>query len=216
MQIKSHYLQKRNVKTVDETMNVKETLDFIQKTGFRCVPVLSGDGKYLGNIYKTHLYEHLYRDSLDPNEPVTSLLSDKDKAINEKASFFSVFFTIRQVPYLAVIGEDNEFKGILTHGKILDILENAWAVGHSSYAITLSLEEYKGSLHDIVTTLTKVTDIRSFITLDSDRTFMRRCVVTLPSETTEQELEKIVRHIENNHFRVIHIENEKSYAAESK
>ncbi|WP_183163717.1 cyclic di-AMP binding protein CbpA [Alteribacter keqinensis] len=216
MQIKSHYLHKRDVKTLDETMNIKEALDFIQQTGFRCVPVLSAEEEFLGNIYKTHLYEYLYRDNLDPAAPITTLLSDKDKAVDEKASFFSVFFTIRQVPYLTVIDEDKKFKGILTHGKILDILENAWAVGHSSYALTLSMEEYKGSLQDIAATLSKVTDIRSFITLDSDRTFMRRCVVTLPNETTEDELEKIVRHLENNHFRIIHIENEKSMAGEGK
>ncbi|PYZ98289.1 hypothetical protein CR205_06740 [Alteribacter lacisalsi] len=214
MQIKSNYIPRKQVKSVNETMSVKETLDYIQKSGFRCVPVLSADEKtYLGNVYKTHLYEHLYRDGKDPSATVTEIMSDRDKYVSEDASFFNVFFTIRQVPYLAVIDEDQQFKGIMTHGKILDILENAWAVGHSSYAITLSLEEYKGSLQDIVTTLSKVTDIRSFITLDSDRTFMRRCVVTLPSETTEEELGKIIRHLENNHFRIIHIENEKSYTA---
>ncbi|WP_198520841.1 cyclic di-AMP binding protein CbpA [Alteribacter populi] len=212
MQIKSHYLQKREVRTVNETMSVKETLDFVQKTGFRCVPVLTNSGEFIGNVYKMHLYEYLYRDEKNPMKSVKEIITDQDKVIDEKASFFSVFFTIRQVPYLAVIDEDKKFKGILTHGKILDILENAWAVGHSSYAITLSMEEYKGSLLDIVTTLTKVTDIRSFITLDSDRTFMRRCVVTLPNETTEQDLTKIVRHLESHHFRIIHIENEKTMA----
>ncbi|WP_171051689.1 cyclic di-AMP binding protein CbpA [Alteribacter natronophilus] len=213
MQVKSNYIPKREVKNVLETMSVKETLDFIQETGYRCVPVLSADGrKYLGNVYKTHLYEHLYRDGKDPAVSVTEITVEKDRAVSEDASFFNVFFTIRQVPYLAVTDSDGEFKGIMTHGKILDILESAWAVGHSSYAITLSLEEYKGSLQDIVTTLSKVTDIRSFITLDSDRTFMRRCVVTLPAETTEEDLEKITRHLEHNHFRIIHIENEKSFA----
>ena len=59
----------------------------LNKTGYRCVPVLDEKKKYLGNIYKVDILE--YKGSLE--ESVLQLLNDKEGYVREDSSFFKVF-----------------------------------------------------------------------------------------------------------------------------
>ena len=49
--------------------------------------------------------------------PVTSLLKNSTKFVSIDSAFFSVFFAIRDLPYIAVLDENNQFYGILTHNR---------------------------------------------------------------------------------------------------
>ena len=65
----------------------REALEHLNKTGYRCVPVLDEKRKFLGNIYKVDILE--YKGSLD--ESVIQLLNDKEGFVREDSSFFKVF-----------------------------------------------------------------------------------------------------------------------------
>ena len=65
----------------------REALEHLNKTGYRCVPVLDEKKKFLGNIYKVDILE--YKGSLD--ESVIQLLNDKEGFVREDSSFFKVF-----------------------------------------------------------------------------------------------------------------------------
>ena len=69
----------------------REALEHLNKTGYRCVPVLDEKKKYLGNIYKVDILE--YKGSLE--ESVLQLLNDKEGYVREDSSFFKSIFTIK-------------------------------------------------------------------------------------------------------------------------
>lgn len=74
-----------------------------------------------------HIYRHKANGG-DMSLPVTYLLKNATKFIYVNTSFFKVFFTIKELPYIAVLDENNYFYGILTHSTLLNILAQSWNV----------------------------------------------------------------------------------------
>lgn len=206
MQLVGQYVQKKDVQFCTEDYTLQQALNKLNETGYRCIPVLDRKGKhFLGNIYKTDILESEKSRRLD--ESVTDLMEDSNEFINEHASFFKVFFTIKKLPYIAVVGDENEFLGILTHAKVLEILEGSWGVKSGKYTLTIGTLEYNGALLQIVTVLNKYTAIQSLITLDNDSHYARRIIATLPSTVTEEQLTQIKHDLEEKGFRIIDIES---------
>lgn len=205
MQVKGNYVEKAAVKYLTEKSTLEEAYHFLKDSGFRCVPVLDESGKkYLGNIYKVHILE--YEKSHSLKDSIMVLVENEDEYIFEEASFFKVFFTLKQFPYIAVVDSECTFKGILTHAKVLDILEDSWGVSEGGYAITLGTNEYKGAISKIADVVNKTTTIQSLITLDSNYLYLRRIVVTIPKEAGKEGLDKVTSDLVNKGFRVVHIE----------
>ncbi len=60
MLLKSMVYKKENLTTVKETNTLREALDILEESGFRCVPILDETGRiFRGNIYKMHIYRHI-------------------------------------------------------------------------------------------------------------------------------------------------------------
>ncbi|WP_167630235.1 cyclic di-AMP binding protein CbpA [Listeria valentina] len=208
MLIKNLCIPKTKLTTVPETATLKEAIDLLEESGYRCVPILDQSGdKFLGNIYKMHIYRHVANGgSLD--QPVTSLLKNATKHISVNSSFFKVFFTIKELPYIAVLKENGDFYGILTHGQLLGLLEEAWNVKTTSYVLTIATGEVPGALTKVTKIIDKYTTIASLITLDDPSSdFIRRILVSLPLSVTEEKKNEIVRHLDRKGFRVVEAEN---------
>lgn len=58
-----------------------------------------------------HIYRHKANGG-DMTLPVTHLLKNATKFIYLDTSFFKVFFTIKELPYIAVLDSENHFYGI--------------------------------------------------------------------------------------------------------
>lgn len=59
MLVHSLCIPKKDVVTISEKATLREALDTLEKTGYRCVPVLDETGTFFrGNIYKMHIYRH--------------------------------------------------------------------------------------------------------------------------------------------------------------
>jgi CBS domain-containing protein len=119
MLVQSLCIQKHQCVTISETATIREALDTLEKTGYRCVPVLSQTGQdFKGNIYKMHIYRHgMNGGSLDDN--VMSLIKNTSKYIYTGSNFFEVFFSIKELQYIGVLNDDGHFFGILPHAKML-------------------------------------------------------------------------------------------------
>lgn len=137
---------KATLTTLPETATLDEALTVLEDTGYRCVPVLDKSGKiFRGNIYKMHLYRHKARQG-DMHLPVTALLKNATKFISINAAFFSIFFAIRDLPYIAVLDNNNQFYGILTHNSLLRMLAAGWNVNNGSYVLTVITPDERGAL----------------------------------------------------------------------
>src|SRR5699024_12425906 len=154
MILKSLIQTKDELVTVQEDISLAEALDILEDTGFRCVPILDKTGKiFRGNIYKMHIYRHKSRGG-DMSLPVTHLLKNASKFISLDSAFFSVFFTIRDLPYITVLDEKNNFYGILTHNRILEMLSHSWNVNIGSYVLTVVSSDERGDLVEMATIIT--------------------------------------------------------------
>lgn len=199
---------KAELTTVREDATLEEALTVLETSGFRCVPILDATGNiYRGNIYKMHIYRHKSR-SGDMQLPVTHLLKNATKFVTLNSQFFTVFFAIRDLPYITVLDENNRFYGILTHNRLLKMLSQSWNVDIGSYVLTVTSPDERGDLVSIAKIITKYTAIASCMTLDI-RTDgePRRTMFTLPAGVTPTKLNKIVANLKRKHFDVPEIEN---------
>ena len=90
--------KKEELTTLPETATLQEALTVLENTGYRCVPILDKSGHiFRGNIYKMHIYRHKSRNG-DMGLPVTALLKNSSQFVSIKDSFFSLFFSIRDLP----------------------------------------------------------------------------------------------------------------------
>lgn len=207
MQIKYNAIPKQQVKVCTENYTIQEALEQLEETGFRCIPVLDKyNKKFLGNIYKSRIYEYMVKNAGPISDNVTKLIRDEDVYAYENSSFFKIFFTIKKYPYVAVLNENGDFAGILTHANVMSLLEDSWGVKTGSYGLTISTHEYQGALKNIVSIIKKYCNIQSLLTLDNESTFLRRVIVTLPKDTTEEDFKEIVKKLEREGFRVFDIE----------
>src|SRR5699024_2273144 len=128
MLVKNDYVNKKTVVTAKENDTMKHALKTLSESGYRCIPVLDETGKtYVGNIYKVHLlkYEREH-DSSSLDQPLTELIAnEKNGKIKEDDPFFKVFLNIKELPFLAVVNDEDEFLGILTNGNVIQVLENS-------------------------------------------------------------------------------------------
>jgi len=207
MKIKYNIISKEKVKYCKESFSIKEAIEALESSGYRCVPVLDDSGTYFkGNIYVQEIYRAIVKETVSWNDSIMKLVEDQGVSIQEQASFFRIFTNIKKYPYLAVLNEQNTFTGILTHANVMEILEDSWGLKTGSYTLTISTHEYQGALNSIVASLKKFTSIQSLMSLDNESTFFRRVIVTLPKDTSETTLKEVISHLEGEGFRVFDIE----------
>lgn len=207
MLIKELSLAKTKVRTVPETVTLEEALELLEEYGYRCVPILDETGTiYRGNIYRMHLYKHK-SEGQDMSLPVTHLLKNATKFVHTSSSFFSIFFMIKDLPYITILDESDHFYGILTHSALIDLLEQSWKLEVGSYVLTIAAAGEKGDLAAITRIINRHSDIMSCITLDGDGSPIKRTIMTLEPSATEEVVEKISTALDRRGYRVVQVEN---------
>ena len=127
---------KRELTIIKESATLQEAIDILEDSGYRCVPILDEtETIFRGNIYKMHIYRHKANGG-DMSLPVTHLLKNATKFISIDSSFFKVFFTIKELPYITVLNTDMTFYGILTHNALLNMLAQSWSIDVGSDVLT--------------------------------------------------------------------------------
>lgn len=198
---------KEKLTTLPETATLEEALAVLEDTGFRCVPVLDQTGRiFRGNIYKMHLYRHKSRNG-DMSLPVTALLKNATKFVSINAAFFSVFFAMRDLPYIAVLNNDNQFYGILTHNSMLRMLAAGWNVNNGSYVLTVTTPDERGSLMTASKEITRYCQIVNVLSFDPEHSALKQVLFTLPADVDHDKMVKIVRRLKKKGFEIPEIED---------
>ena len=185
MLVKSLVLKKDKLTTVKETVTLEEALKVLEDSGFRCVPILDESGQiFRGNIYKMHIYRHKSRGG-DMSLPVTTLMKNATKTISVDSPFFKVFFNIKDLPYIAVLDENN--------------------------VLTVSSSGDRGDLEKMSKIFAKYVSVAACMTLDAkSNEVVRRTLFTLPSGTDIDTLKEIIKRLEKKSFVVSEIDDLKS------
>ncbi|MGY3725467.1 CBS domain-containing protein [Granulicatella balaenopterae] len=208
MLLKSLAIPKKNLTIVKESCTLQEAIEILESSGFRCVPVLDeSETIFRGNIYKMHIYRHKANGG-DMSLPVTHLIKNSTKFIRLDSSFFKVFFTIKELPYIAIIDKNQHFYGILTHSSLLSMLQQSWSVDIGSYVLTILSGGEKGAISSITKIINKYSNIASIMTLDiREEETLKRTLVTLPSTVSKETLNQIIAALEKKDYSVIEVED---------
>jgi CBS domain-containing protein len=212
MLIKSLVLTKDHLTTINEKATIAEALKVLEDSGYRCVPILDETGTiFRGNVYKMHIYRHKANGG-DMNLPVTFLLKNATKTIKVDSPFFKVFFNIKDLPYIAVLDQDNNFYGILTHSRLLDMLSDAWNINTASYVLTVLSNNDRGNLAKMSKLISKYSNLAGAMTLDDNvnqlhGTFTRRTLFTLPAGVSEATLRTIIAKLQKKGYQVAGVED---------
>ncbi|WP_430789816.1 cyclic di-AMP binding protein CbpA [Virgibacillus flavescens] len=205
MIVSNDYVEKQTVIFVKETDSMEKALGKLQDSGYRCIPVLDESrNKFLGNIYKVHILEHEKEHGL--NDTVKQLVDDKEGFVKEDDSFFKVFSSIKKLPYLAIVNENEEFLGILTHANVITVLENAWGVNNGGYSLTIGTVEFSGALQKILKTINKHCSVQSVISLNNNSKYARRVLIVLPKDVVKQTVDVIKKELYKKNFIVTDVE----------
>ena len=212
MLLKSLVIPKKSLTVVKESCTLEEAIVILENSGYRCVPVLDETETFFGgNIYKMHIYRHKANGG-DMSLPVTHLIKNTTKFINITSSFFKVFFTIKELPYIAVLDDSQRFYGILTHSSLLNMLQESWSVNNGSYVLTIISGGEKGSLAQISKIINQYASIANVMTLDTEKDrSLRRLLITLPAGVSNETLNQIVTALEKKDFSIAEVEDLNDY-----
>lgn len=199
---------KRELVTIPEDATLADALTILEDTGYRCVPILDKSGKiFRGNIYKMHIYRHQARGG-SLQVPVTQYIKNATKFVRLDSAFFNVFFSLRDLPYIAVLDENNYFYGILTHNRFLKNLSEAWNVDNGSYSLAVKTNGDRGDLVTISKIITKFTVINSCVSLDhTPADTVGRILYLLPASVDAKRLQKIVRSLQRHGYAIDEIQD---------
>ncbi|MCM0600496.1 cyclic di-AMP binding protein CbpA [Periweissella ghanensis] len=199
---------KQELTIVHENTTIAEALDIFENSNFRAIPILDTTGElFRGNIYKMHVYRHMAENG-NMDLPVTTLMRNSTKFINLDAAFYSIFFAIRDLPYIAVLDHQNHFYGILTHASLMESLSTSWNVDRGSYVLRVRTPGQRGDLQSTSKVISKYTDIEAVMTSNSHPENKSVDILfTLPVGLENSLLQKIIRGLQRKGYPVVEIED---------
>lgn len=208
MLVKSIIRLKKDLTIVNESQTLTEVLAILESSNNRCVPILDDINQlFRGNIYKMHIYRHLANGG-DMNLPVTYLLKNATKFIYDDSSYFNIFFSMRDLPYIAVLNHEKVFLGILPHEKMLNLWHERLGLDDGSDILTIETHGKKTDLSVITKIVSKYTFIQNCLTLNSfPNEKKQEVLITLPLGITPDTKDKIIRRLKKRKFSVTRIDS---------
>lgn len=175
--------------TLSEDMNCLEAVDLMEDFGVRNAPILDSTGRiYRGNIYRYHIYKHKFHnpESDLTKTPVTHFLKNATKFVHIDDTFLQLIFSIQDLPYIAVLSDENSFMGVIRHSDMMNYMAEAWQLQDIKYILEINSYGRKGDLHKLTRFINRFTDITAAITqkatsFDTDTKLM----LALPKDIDE-------------------------------
>lgn len=208
MLIQSLLIPKEKLITATIDFNLSDALSLMEKHTLRSLPILDSTVTlYRGSIYRYHIYRHLANGG-DLSDSVMILLKNATKFIYDTDSFYTLFFTLNDLPYISVLDEKHHFLGIIKHEHVMSMLSESWQLTHASFALTIEIPEDTTSFLEVIKIVKKYSDIAGLLTFDRDNfTSKKRIILTLPQKISEIDYEKLTQHLNKKNFSIIEIED---------
>lgn len=162
-------IDKNHLTCIPETMTCRDAVAVLEEESLRSAPVLDGSNTlYRGNIYRYHIYQYFYHHpEADLNQiPVTHFLKNTTKIIRDSDSIYSLFFAMSDLPYIAVLNDQNSFLGIIQHNTMTDFFAQAWSMHHAGFVLDVKTIGKKGELVKISRLINRHCDISANMTIE--------------------------------------------------
>ncbi|SEB13564.1 CBS domain-containing protein [Thalassobacillus cyri] len=212
MLVKNNVIPKHRVITIHAEATMKEAKQALDKSGYRCIPVVNSNGEYRGMIFRSRIERHeneCFRSGEipDENEHITNVLAYPKTYVYEETSFPQALLRVKALPFIAVLDKRGKFVGILTHNKVFDLLEQAFGLHAGDYIVTIVSPEKHGAVAQLSKMLNKRgINIEGLMTFDDDGSkVVRRLCITV-SNVTKAQLSELFAKLERKGYRVLRSE----------
>lgn len=204
--IESLLIPKQQLTYFSESDNCATVLEILEDQGLRCAPVLDATGQmYRGNIYRYHIYQYAYHhpDETLASIPVTRFLKNTARTIHIGDSFYHLFFALRDLPYIAVLNEQQTFIGAIQHSKFMNFCAEAWAMPKTGYILSIKTMGNIGELAKISKWVNRYCDILASTTIESTQyDTYGEVIMALPHTLDPVQLNQLLRLLEKKNYPV--------------
>lgn len=190
--------RKEELHLLDESMNAQEAIDFLEKYQLRCAPVLDETTNlFRGNVYRFHIYQHFFHHPDVPltSLPVTRFLKNATRVVKVSSALIQLFFSISDLPYIAVLDDSNTFIGIIDHDRMLEDVSKNLSLGNVGYILSFTTEDGQWSLQRLVRGVRRHTEPSSF-TVNCNSEKLLHVHLFLPQSLDPIDLSILVRYLE--------------------
>jgi len=200
-------LEEHKVVRVAPSATLKELLAVLDESGYQHIPVLE-NGRYHGmigyaEVHKAFFDSHVDKETFLTTTKVEAIAINGDATIHEEGNVEEIFNRIDRVPFIAVIGDDGLFNGIVTRTQLFNLLRDALGMHKPGIRLTVSVPEMKGMLQKFGGAVKDHSNIFGLLVLDDNTTFgYRRISFKVGPETDINELTEDLKHIG---VRVFHV-----------
>jgi len=206
MLVKSIMVSKENLTTVTPDVSVKEALELLNEKGYLSLPVVDGH-KFYGAISKEKIYSFYF----EKEEEKKTILEDftveqlirKDIPTIEawkEVENAVVLLESQKIPFVAVVDEFAEFKGILTHKAVFQQFTQVFGINKGKRLAVIAFD-VPGQISKLSRILTENNaDIISFVAVDPESvTEVKEIVVRMKTD----KIDKIEEEVKAAGFKII-------------
>lgn len=195
---------------VNKEDNVKVALDMLESKGIDGVPVLDGS-TYLGmvtrpSIYKAFFEECSEKETFLNSKKVNEVAIFQDLIINEEEVFEHILIKVKDSPIVAVVDDENNFKGIVTRYDVIEQFQSAFGMRKKGIRIAFTSVEAEGRIARLAEIAKHYHErIISLATFDESDKLVRRIIMKVEKN---ENIDKFVKKLESSGFRVLDIHEE--------
>lgn len=210
MFVKSVMKEKYNCIYVEKDDTVKIALDKLENEGIDALPVIDGD-LYVGMVTRPSIYKAFFEKGIEKedflnNIKVSEIAIFKDLTVKEDEVFEQVLIKVKDSPIVAVIDENNIFKGIVTRFDTIEQFQSAFGVNRKGVRISFTSVETEGRIARLASIVQQYHEkIISLATFDDTDKLVRRIVMKIEKNDN---IDKFVNKLESNGFRILDIREE--------
>ncbi|HAS73325.1 MAG TPA: hypothetical protein DCS67_04190 [Clostridiales bacterium UBA8960] len=203
MRVRAIMTPANELKVLKPTDTAKYAIQLIEENGFLSLPVAE-DRKFVGFLSKQFIYESFFKEKFGDidaylEKPVSAFIVDTvepvspDLFIEEAADIF--FKNKRR--FIPVVGDHNEFLGIVTQNALFGILTKVY--GLKDPKISILTDDFKGVLTKIAETISKNDgNITNIALLDTEVMGIQEISIRLEGK----DIDKIVKKLEEKGFKI--------------
>ncbi|MFD1018519.1 CBS domain-containing protein [Thalassobacillus hwangdonensis] len=182
-------------------------LQMLNEHDIQGVPVLDGD-RFLGMLSRQSIYQGYFESNEDKDSYLQTttagdIAANKELTITEDEVFEKTLTAFKGFPVLAVVDDNDTFKGLVTRFDVLEQFESAFGVKKKGVRIAFTSEESEGRIErlgDIIRSHHE--NVISLATFDETDKLARRIVLKIDKKDN---IDKFVDKLEKHGFRVLDV-----------
>lgn len=190
-------LPAKKLTTVSTKDTIKDAYDKINNEGFLSIPVVDDD-TFKGTLSLRMVYEKAFEDGISKEDILKLKVEDVyDRAIQKVTRFEEIetavsYLEIKNIPFVAVVDENNTFLGIITHKAVFSLVTSIYGLNKGK-RISMLVQDVSGQISKIAKIVSEADgNILSFVIQDpKSKMSVREVIMRVDIEYVDNLVKKL-------------------------